>query len=224
MEYSNGFEYKKPNWMILKEAAEKLAKSGKRTFTRKELTRFAKQIDPSRPITSLDFEIDLVTVNSNSKDRYRTPEKLFLFRVGRGRYTLYDPEVHGPIEKYMDNQWYFPTRRQVLRSVVEQLERQGYRVDVVKQVHKPLSPDLIAEKNGARIGIWIVDPGSDKSTQLKTLAYAVGSALLNAYDEALITLPPELLSRIPAELKDLLRSRGIKLVPLREEKRYVIVF
>ncbi len=222
MEYNNGLEYKKPNWMILKEAAKQLVESGKKTFTRKELTRYAQSLDPSRPVTSLDFEIDLVTVNSNSKDKYRSPEKLFLFRIGRGRYTLYDPEVHGPLEKYLEYRLDFPTRRQILESIMEQLRREGYEVKEVKHLHKPLLPDLVAVKDGLRIGVWIVDPSADKNTQLKILAYAIGSALLNNYDRTIITLPRELLTRIPYRIREELMKHNIKLTMLKEEKRYII--
>ncbi|MEM4224751.1 MAG: hypothetical protein QXX93_02200, partial [Desulfurococcaceae archaeon] len=52
---------RKPNWVLLKEAAESLYRSGKIYFTRKELIEEAKKKDPSRSDMSLDFEIDLVT-------------------------------------------------------------------------------------------------------------------------------------------------------------------
>ncbi len=222
LENNNRVEYKKPNWMILKEAAKQLFEEGRKTFTRKELTRYAQRLDPTRPITSLDFEIDLVTVNSNSKDKYRSPEKLFLFRISRGRYTLYDPEVHGPLEKYLEYRLEFPTRRQILENIMEQLKREGYEVREVKHLHKPLLPDLVALKNGLRIGIWIIDPGADKGTQLKILAYAIGSALLNNYDEAVITVPREVMNRIPYRIREVLSKHNIRLTLLKEEKRYVI--
>jgi hypothetical protein len=224
MGYDNGLEAKKPNWMLVKEAAMKLYSSGKRSFTRKELVRLARQLDPSRPATSLDFEVDLVTVNSNSKDRYRSPEKLFLFRMGRGRYTLYDPEIHGPIEKYIDYQWYSPTRREVLESLLEQLKSRGLEAHEVKHLHKPLSPDIIAYDGERRLGVWIIDPGMDSATQLKALAYAIGSALLNVFDESIIAAPGDLIGKIPEDLKRLLEERRIRLHVLQEEKRYVIVF
>ncbi len=224
LENSQETIYKKANWEVLKEAAVKLVEMGKRTFTRKELTRFAKKLDPSRPLTSLDFEIDLVTVNSNSKDRYRNPEKLFLFRVGRGRYTLYDPEIHGPIEKYLDQKTYSPTRREVIESLKEQLSREGFEVKEVKHLHKPLTPDLVAQVNGRVIGVWIIDPGSDRATQLKSLAYALGSALMSQYREAVIAVPAELIDKIPGKLRGFLEENNIRLRILREEKRYVIVF
>lgn len=217
--------HKKPNWMILKEAAERLYMEGRTSFTRKELTSYAKKIDPSRPETSLDFEIDLVTVNSNSKDRYRDPEKLFLFRISRGRYTLYDPEVHGPLEKYLEPHRYFPTRKRVLRQIMEELKMKGYDVWENKQQRKPLAPDLIAEIDGKRIGIWVIDPGVDKSTQLKTLAYAIGSSLLDtSFNQHIIALPQHLINKIPKPLKEFLNSHNVKLAYLREEKRYTIVF
>ncbi len=222
MENNYGLQYKKPNWMVLKEAAEKLVSMGKRTFTRKELTKYAKQLDPQRPITSLDFEIDLVTINSNSRDRYRNPEKLFLFRVGRGRYTLYDPEIHGPVEKYLDHEAYSPTRREVIESLKEQLERSGYRVEEVKHHHRPLTPDLIVKGDGRTIAVWIIDPGSDKSTQLKSLAYALGSALMNQYSESIIAMPADVINKIPARLRSILEKNNVRLRILVEEKRYII--
>ena len=63
------YEEREPTWLVLKKAALELVKRGKTSFTRKELIEYARNhIDPTRSLTSLDFEIDLVTVNGNSKD------------------------------------------------------------------------------------------------------------------------------------------------------------
>jgi hypothetical protein len=221
VEYGN--TAKKPNWMILREAAERLVKMGKSTFTRKELVKHAKTLDPSRPETSLDFEIDLVTINSNSKDRYRDPDKLFLFRVGRGKYTLYNPEIHGPLEKYLEEHRFIPTRKYVLSQVIEELKNRGYEAYENQQHRKPLAPDIIAKINDERIGVWVIDPGVDQSTQLKVLAYAIGSALLNKkFDKHIITLPQNLISRIPRNVYEFLRSNDVEIAILKEKKRYVI--
>ncbi len=218
---------KLPTWMVLKKAAEELTKKGKTSFTRKELTMFAKKnIDPSRPETSLDFEVDLVTVNSNSKDRYKDPEKLFLFRISRGRYTLYDPDIHGPLEKYLEPHHYLPTRKLVLSQISEILENKGYKVQIILQHRKPLTPDIVAD-NGKKTAVWVIDPGTDQATQLKNLAYAIGSALLSSngiYDEIIITGPSFIINKIPEKVKQMLRSLGIKLAILREERRYTLVF
>lgn len=224
LESNIGNIIKKPNWMILKEAAEQLVKMGKKTFTRKELTKFAKSLDPTRPETSLDFEIDLVTVNSNSKDRYRDPDKLFLFRIGRGRYTLYDPEIHGPLEKYLEEHRFIPTRKYVLSQIIQELRDLGYEAYENQYHRKPLAPDIIAKKDSKRIGVWVIDPAIDQSTQLKALAYALGSALLNKkVDKHIITIPPNLVSKIPSELKEVLENLGVRIALLKEKKRYTIV-
>ncbi|ADI31723.1 DUF7669 domain-containing protein [Staphylothermus hellenicus] len=215
---------KKPNWMILKEAAEQLVKSGKKRFSRKELTKFAKTLDPTRPETSLDFEIDLVTVNSNSKDRYRDPDKLFLFRIARGRYTLYDPEIHGPLEKYLEEYRFIPTRKHLLAQIIEELKKIGYEAYENQYHRKPLAPDIIAKENNERIGVWVIDPAIDKPTQLKALAYALGSAILNKkFNSHIITMPIDLVSSIPPELKELLEKLKVKIVLLKEEKKYALI-
>ncbi len=224
MESNNGNVYKKPNWMILKEAAEELVRMGKTSFTRKELTKYAKKLDPSRPETSLDFEIDLVTVNSNSKDRYRDPDKLFLFRIARGRYTLYDPETHGPLEKYLEQHRFIPTRKYVLSQVIEDLQTKGFEAHENRYHRKPLAPDIIAKMNGKKIGVWVIDPSIDPSTQMKALAYAIGSSLLNTeYDEHIITVPSNLANKIKQSmLNKVIDKLNIKIAILKEKKQYVI--
>lgn len=210
--------------MILKEAAEQLVKSGKKRFSRKELTKFAKTLDPTRPETSLDFEIDLVTVNSNSKDRYRDPDKLFLFRIARGRYTLYDPEIHGPLEKYLEEHRFIPTRKYLLAQIIEELKKIGYEAYENQYNRKPLAPDIIAKENNERIGVWVIDPAIDKPTQLKALAYALGSAILNKkFNRHIITMPIDLVSSIPPELKELLKKLRVEIVLLKEEKKYALI-
>jgi len=211
---------RKPNWLILKEAAEELYRSGKTVFTRKELTRYARKLDPSRSEASLDFEIDLVTVNSNSKDRYRDPEKLFLYRIDRGRYTLYNPEVHGPIDEYVYRA--SPIRRDFIDEVVKELESHGYRVEV-KQPGKALAPDIIARINGEKVSVWLIDPMQDPLNQMKNLAYVIGSIMLSrGSGKHVIILSSSLLAKIPSSVKDLLKSMNVHLAVLKEEKKYTL--
>lgn len=220
-----GYEGREPTWLVLKKAALELVKRGKTSFTRKELIEYArKHIDPSRSLTSLDFEIDLVTVNGNSKDRYRDPEKLFLFRVGRGRYTLYDPEIHGSIEKYLEQRTLTTGRKRIILGVAEGLRERGYSVEEVKKPTKPLSPDLIAYSDEEKIGVWIVEPVGDTRTQLKTFASSIGSALIerHKYNWVMVVAPPDILAMIPSEVKKLLEEKGIRLVVLAEERKYTI--
>ncbi|RLG79623.1 MAG: hypothetical protein DRO13_05650 [Thermoprotei archaeon] len=214
---------RKPNWLILKEAARDLIETGKTVFTRKELTLQARKIDPSRSEASLDFEIDLVTINSNSKDKYRDPDKLFLYRIDRGRYTIYNPEVHGPIENYL---YYRPStvRKEFLAEIIKKLEEVGYRAHENKASNKPLSPNIVAEINDKRIGVWVVDPSQDPISQLRTLAYAIGSSILNKnFSEYLVILPQNLLSKISLGTRDQLSKLGVKLAYLKEEKRYSLL-
>lgn len=215
---------KKPNWLLLKEAAEALYRSGKTTFTRKELVAEVLKRDPSRSEMSLDFEIDLVTVNSGSKERYRDPEKLFLYRVERGRYTLYNPEEHGDLEKYIGSQRVLTiSRKELLEEVMGIFEEQGYDVTVNKTT-KPLEPDIIAEKAEEEVcGIWVIDPALPLSAQYRQLAYAIGSSLLNKnYKEHVILVPGELYKRIPQEIVESLRNLNVKFAIIREERKYTI--
>jgi len=215
---------KKPNWLLLKEAAEALYRSGKTTFTRKELVAEVLKRDPSRSEMSLDFEIDLVTVNSGSKERYRDPEKLFLYRVERGRYTLYNPEEHGDLEKYIGSQRVLTiSRKELLEEVTGIFEEQGYDVTVNKTT-KPLEPDIIAEKAEEEVcGIWVIDPALPLSAQYRQLAYAIGSSLLNKnYKEHVILVPGELYKRIPQEIVESLRNLNVKFAIIREERKYTI--
>jgi len=223
LEEESGFMSRKPNWLILKEAARDLIETGKTVFTRKELTLQARKIDPSRSEASLDFEIDLVTINSNSKDKYRDPDKLFLYRIDRGRYTIYNPEVHGPIENYL---YYRPStvRKEFLAEIIKKLEEVGYRAHENKASNKPLSPNIVAEINDKRIGVWVVDPSQDPISQLRTLAYAIGSSILNKnFSEYLVILPQNLLSKISLGTRDQLSKLGVKLAYLKEEKRYSLL-
>lgn len=215
---------KKPNWLLLKEAAEALYRSGKTTFTRKELVAEVLKRDPSRSEMSLDFEIDLVTVNSGSKERYRDPEKLFIYRVERGRYTLYNPEEHGDLEKYIGSQRVLTiSRKELLEEVTGIFEEQGHDVTVNKTT-KPLEPDIIAEKAEEEVcGIWVIDPALPLSAQYRQLAYAIGSSLLNKnYKEHVILVPGELYKRIPQEIVESLRNLNVKFAIIREERKYTI--
>lgn len=216
---------KKPNWVLLKEAAESLYRSGKVYFSRKELVTEVKRRDPSRSEESLDFEIDLITVNSNSKDKYRDSEKLFLYRIDRGKYTLYNPEEHGELEKYIGAQRVIATRKKLVEEVIRILEEMSYDVSPNK-TNKPLEPDMIAEKSDKEeesIGVWIIDPSTPLSTQYRYLAYIIGSCMLNReYPEYIVLVPGELFKRIPQEVIDILNRFNTKLAIIREERRYTI--
>lgn len=216
---------RKPNWVLLKEAAESLYRSGKIYFTRKELIEEAKKKDPSRSDMSLDFEIDLVTVNSSSKDKYKDPDKLFLFRLERGKYTLYSPEEHGELEKYVGAQRVIAARRRLVEEVASTLENLGYDVSI-NRTAKPMEPDMIAEKGeDVKVGIWLIDPSAPLSTQYRYLAYIIGSCLLNRnYTEYIILVPGELYKRIPQEIADVLARFNSKIAILKEERRYSIQF
>ncbi|MEM2025045.1 MAG: hypothetical protein QXW94_01990 [Desulfurococcaceae archaeon] len=215
---------KKPNWILLKEAAEALYRNGKVYFTRKELVEEVKRRDPSRSGESLDFEIDLVTVNSSSKEKYRDPEKLSLYRIERGKYTLYNPEEHGELEKYIGTQRMIAARKMLVEEVVKKLEGMGYDVSL-NRTNKPLEPDIIAEKGeeNALTGVWVIDPSAPLSTQYRYLAYIIGSCLLNReYVEYLVLIPGDLYKRVPQEIIDLLGKLNTKLATIREERRYTI--
>lgn len=215
---------KKPNWVLLKEAAEALYRSGKVYFTRKELVAEVKKRDHTRSEESLDFEIDLVTVNSNSRDKYRDPEKLFLYRIERGKYTLYNPEEHGELEKYIGTQRLIATRKRLVEEVVKLLEERGFDVSPSRS-NKPLEPDMVAEKseNEEAIGVWIVDPSAPLSTQYRYLAYIIGSCMLNrGYSEYLVLVPGELYKRMPQEVVNVLNRLNVKLAIIREERKYTI--
>ncbi|MEM4434254.1 MAG: hypothetical protein QXY95_04990 [Thermosphaera sp.] len=221
VEASESFN-KKPNWVLIKEVAEELYRSGKIAFTRKELASKAHEKDPSRSEMSLDFEVDLVTVNSSSKDKYKDPEKLFLFRLDRGRYTLYNPEEHGELDKYTGIQRVSATRKQVLKEVLEELERLGYEASENKYA-KALQPDIIASTDDSKTGVWVIDPGVDTASQYKSLAYAIGSCMLNrGYNEYLIVLPEDLHKRITQDIIDALKPFNVRFVPIREERKYTL--
>lgn len=211
---------KKPNWLLLKEAAEELYRSGKIYFTRRDLTENVMRKDPSRSPMSIDFEIDLVCVNSGSKDKYRDPDKLFLYRVDRGRYTLYNPEEHGELDKYIEVQRVTFLRKQIIDEVLKMLEEMGYDASINKYP-KALQPDIVAEKEDERIGVWIVDPGAPLSTQYKGLGYAIGASLLNReYNQYIIVIPTDLIKRIPQGLMETLKGYNIRLATIREERKY----
>jgi hypothetical protein len=215
---------KKPNWLLLKEAAETLYRSGKTTFTRQDLIAEVLKRDPSRSEMSLDFEIDLVTVNSGSRERYRDPEKLFLYRIERGKYTLYNPEEHGELEKYIGSQRVLTvSRKELIEEVLQVLEKQGYDVAINKTT-KPIEPDIIAEKSEEEVsGIWVIDPALPLSAQYRQLAYAIGSSLLNKnYKEHIILIPGELYKRVPQEIVETLKSNSVRLAIIREERKYSI--
>lgn len=215
---------KKPNWMLLKEAAEAIYRSGKLYFTRKELIQEVKKRDPSRSEESLEFEIDLVTVNSNAKEKYRDPDKLFLYRIERGKYTLYNPEEHGELEKYIGTQRLIATRKKLVEEIVKAFEDIGYDV-IPTRSNKPLEPDLVAEKPDEElsIGLWVIDPSTPLSTQYRYLAYIIGSCLMNKnYQQYIILVPGELFKRIPQEIVDLLAKFNTKIAIIREERRYTV--
>ncbi|MEM4717935.1 MAG: hypothetical protein QXE81_04145 [Desulfurococcaceae archaeon] len=215
---------KKPNWSSLKEAAESLYRSGKIYFTRKELIQEVKKRDQSRSEESLEFEIDLVTVNSNSKEKYRDPDKLFLYRIERGKYTLYNPEEHGELEKYIGSQRLILTRRKLLEEIIKIFKDVGYDVSISKS-NKPLEPDIVAERANEEtmVGVWVIDPSIPLSNQYRYLAYIIGSCILNKnYNQHLVLVPGELYKRIPQELIDLLSKFNTKLAIIKEERRYTV--
>lgn len=216
---------REPTWLVLKKAALELMKRGQRTFTRRELITYAKEyIDPERPTSILDFEVDLVTVNGSSKDKYRDPEKLFLFRIGRGKYTVYDPEFHGPIDKYLEITTRHPARRVVVKSIADELRARGYRVDEVKGVTRVTAPDLIARRDNEKVGVWIIDPIGDQRAQMRTLAYSLGSAIVESknYSWTLVLVPPSLLTQLPTNIRAILENIGVKVAVIKEERRYTI--
>lgn len=223
LENQSNSGYRKPNWLVLKEAAQELMKMEKSVFTRKELTNQARRIDPSRSEASLDFEIDLVTINSNSKDRYKDPDKLFLYRIDRGRYTLYNPEIHGSLDDYILHR--IPViSRDFISQVIEKLSREGYVARENKASNKPWAPMIIAEKDYSRIGVWVIDPNIDKLNQYKILAYIVGSSILNkSYEKHLVIAPQNLMNKIPSETREALAKHNIILIPVKEERIYNIL-
>ena len=216
---------REPTWLVLKKAAIELTRKGLKTFTRRELTTYAKKyVDPDRPISILDFEVDLVTVNGSSKDKYRDPEKLFLFRIGRGKYTVYDPELHGPIDKYLEMMTRYPARRIVVKSISDELRARGYQVNEVKGVTRATAPDLIAKQDNERVGVWIIDPIGDQRAQMRTLAYSLGSAIVESknYSWTLVLIPPSLLTQLPSNIRSVLEKIRVKVAVIKEERRYTI--
>lgn len=216
---------KEPTWLVLKKAAAELTRKGLKTFTRRELITYAKKyIDPNRPASILDFEVDLVTVNGSSKDKYRDPEKLFLFRIGRGKYTVYDPELHGPIDKYIEMTTKHPARRVVVKSIVDELRARGYQVDEIKGISRATAPDLVAKRGNEKIGVWIIDPIGDQRAQMRTLAYSLGSAIVESknYSWVLVLVPPPLLTHLQPNIRSVLETIRVKVAVIREERRYTI--
>lgn len=216
------FGDRKPNWLLLREAVQELVESGKTVFNRKEIVDYAKKKDPTRSEASLDYEIDLVTVNSSSKDRYRDPDKLFLYRIDRGRYTLYNPETHGTIEEFI-----LPKTNVVDKELVEQIARsfanEGFEVKTIKSSLKPFVSNIIATKNNVKYGVWIIPPSIQIPDQLKLLAYAIGSSVLDrTCDKHIIILNQVLYSKIPIQVREKLKNINIELKQLKEEKRYSV--
>lgn len=217
------FEDRKPNWLLLKEAVQELVESGKTVFNRKEIVDYAKKKDPSRSEASLDYEIDLVTVNSSSKDKYRDPDKLFLYRIERGRYTLYNPETHGTIEEFI-----LPKTSVLDKELVEQIARsfvnEGFEVKIVKSSPKPFVSNMVIAKDGVKIGVWIIPPNIHTPDQLKLLAYAIGSSILDrTCDRHIIVLNQALYGKIPIQIREKLRNVSVELKQLKEEKKYSIL-
>lgn len=217
------FEDRKPNWLLLKEAVQELVESGKTVFNRKEIVDYAKKKDPSRSEASLDYEIDLVTVNSSSKDKYRDPDKLFLYRIERGRYTLYNPETHGTIEEFI-----LPKTSVLDKELVEQIARsfvnEGFEVKIVKSSAKPFVSNMVIAKDGVKIGVWIIPPNIHTPDQLKLLAYAIGSSILDrTCDRHIIVLNQALYGKIPIQIREKLRNVSVELKQLKEEKKYSIL-
>jgi len=206
---------REPTWLVLKKAAIELTRKGLKTFTRRELITYAKKyVDPDRPTSILDFEVDLVTVNGSSKE----------FRIGRGKYTVYNPEFHGPIDKYLEIMTKYPARRIVVKSIADELRARGYQVNEVKGVTRATAPDLIAKRDSERVGVWIIDPIGDQRAQMRTLAYSLGSAIVESknYSWTLVLIPPSLLTQLPSNIRSVLEKIRVKVAVIREERRYTI--
>ncbi len=213
---------RKPNWLLLKETVIELLETGKTVFTRSEIVEYARKKDPSRSSASIDYEIDLVTVNSNSKDRYRDPDKLFLYRIDRGRYQLYNPEMHGAIEEYI----YHRTPNiphELVEQVINAFKEKGYEVKINKSIDKPLTPNLVAKTSSDKIGVWIIDPSLPVAEQFKKLAYAIGSGILDrTCTKHVVIVSQTVYNKILTSTREQLAKLNIELKSLKEEKKYTL--
>jgi len=86
----------KPNWILLKECAEKLTKEGRTPFTREQLINCVHEKHPDRGEGSLNPMIQGMTVNLKGGAPGGTGKNVF-YSVGRGLFELYDPNKNGRI-------------------------------------------------------------------------------------------------------------------------------
>lgn len=93
----------KPNWILLKECAEKLTGEGKVPFTRRQLINCVHERHPDRGEGSLNPMIQGMTVNLKGGAPGGVGKDAF-YSVGRGRFELYDSRKHGSLEGTMSTQ------------------------------------------------------------------------------------------------------------------------
>jgi hypothetical protein len=88
--------YNKPNWILLKECAEKLTREGKASFTRRHLIDCIHGKHPDRGEGSLNPMIQGMTVNRKGGAPGGIGKNVF-YSIGRGVFELYDPKKHARI-------------------------------------------------------------------------------------------------------------------------------
>mgnify|MGYP001112394027 CR=1 FL=1 len=88
--------YNKPNWILLKECAEKLTKKGKVPFTRRQLIDGVHEKHPEKGESSLNPMIQGMTVNRKGGAPGGVDKNVF-YSVSRGLFELYNPAKHGSI-------------------------------------------------------------------------------------------------------------------------------
>jgi len=86
----------KPNWILLKECAEKLTRAGKAPFTRRQLIDCVHEKHPDRGEGSLNPMIQGMTINLKGGAPGGINKNIF-YSVGRGLFELYAPKKHGHI-------------------------------------------------------------------------------------------------------------------------------
>jgi len=92
----------KPNWILLKECAEKLAREGRVPFTRKQLIDCVHEKHSDRGEGSLNPMIQGMTINLRGGAPGGIGKNVF-FSVGRGLFELYDSKKHGRIPDIVSN-------------------------------------------------------------------------------------------------------------------------
>jgi len=109
----------KPNWILLKECAEKLTREGKAPFTRRQLIDCVHEKHPDRGEGSLNPMIQGMTVNLKGGAPGGIDKSIF-YSVGRGLFELYDPKKH---EQTSDTALTAPAEEEVTEpSVHERIE------------------------------------------------------------------------------------------------------